>query len=42
MTAEQPQQLMEQMRAAKAQHTTMMEELDFSANESRVPHREMV
>ena len=30
MTAEQAQQLMEQLRAAQAQHTAMMEELDFS------------
>ena len=30
MTAEQAQQLMEQMRAVQAQHTAMMEGLDFS------------
>ena len=30
MTAEQAQQLVEQMRAQQAQHTAMMEELDFS------------
>ena len=30
MTAEQAQQLMDQMWAAQAQHTAMMEEVDFS------------
>ena len=36
MTAEQAQQLVEQMRAAQAQRTAMMEELDFSRQQEQV------